>query len=293
MKTASHHPLPFLPALIALLLALGLPATAAAEEDERTWYDVEIIVFEQDEAGGRDAERWQAVAPAPRADEVMQLQELDPDHEGSRPAFSRTPGDELQLLRAYQQLERAKEYRPLLHLGWRQQGYSRDEAPSVAVPPGWSLQPAPEVELELDTEDMPGTAAMPDMGEIPDGQPEAPAAGTAHEDTILGQELAATQRAEALYGFVRLYRERFLHVAVDLRYHRDDEDAATRYPYLKGEAPVFVMQQQRRMRSGELHYLDHPVLGVLVLVTPVSLPETLAAPLPEDGEEPVEIEILE
>lgn len=30
----------------------------------------------------------------------------------------------------------------------------------------------------------------------------------------------------------------------------------------------FPVHQQRRMRSRELHYLDHPVVGVLVLVTP-------------------------
>ena len=30
----------------------------------------------------------------------------------------------------------------------------------------------------------------------------------------------------------------------------------------------YAFQQQRRMRSGELHYLDHPVIGLLVKVTP-------------------------
>jgi hypothetical protein len=27
------------------------------------------------------------------------------------------------------------------------------------------------------------------------------------------------------------------------------------------------MQQRRRMRSGELHYLDHPLLGLLIKVS--------------------------
>lgn len=30
----------------------------------------------------------------------------------------------------------------------------------------------------------------------------------------------------------------------------------------------FPLRQSRRMRSGELHYLDHPLIGILVLVTP-------------------------
>ena len=29
-------------------------------------------------------------------------------------------------------------------------------------------------------------------------------------------------------------------------------------------------QQARRMRSGEIHYLDHPIIGVIVQIVPVS-----------------------
>lgn len=32
---------------------------------------------------------------------------------------------------------------------------------------------------------------------------------------------------------------------------------------------IVLMKQKRRMRSGELHYIDHPKLGILVLITPV------------------------
>ena len=31
-----------------------------------------------------------------------------------------------------------------------------------------------------------------------------------------------------------------------------------------------VLQEQRRLRSGELHYFDHPRIGLIVLVTPVT-----------------------
>lgn len=43
-------------------------------------------------------------------------------------------------------------------------------------------------------------------------------------------------------------------------------------------ARVVVMKQQRRMRSDELHYLDHPLFGVIVKITkPIAI--TQAAPL--------------
>ncbi len=68
----------------------------------------------------------------------------------------------------------------------------------------------------------------------------------------------------ALEGTLRLYRGRYLHLQADLRYAD---------PLLgpgEGFEPLRVpLRQSRRMRSGELHYLDHPRLGILVRVTPV------------------------
>lgn len=251
---------PSLPRLLSLLAALALwPLVSVADEDELQWYHVEIIVFEQREATGRDAERWQIVAPEPQADEVVQLQTAEPGQPWQ--PFTKLPSGDLQLSGMHRQLERADPYQPLLHLGWRQQGLSRRDAPSVAVPPEWSPEPGVDVELQapaVTAEDLPEA----ETGTVTGMPWEAP--------------LATLQPGPPLYGYVRLYRERFLHVAVDLRYHRDSGDAAARYPYLYGQEPVFVMEQRRRMRSGELHYLDHPVLGVLVQVTPVDPPAETA-----------------
>ena len=36
---------------------------------------------------------------------------------------------------------------------------------------------------------------------------------------------------------------------------------------------VVLLQEQRRMRSGEVHYFDHPRFGLVVQVTPVSNPQ--------------------
>jgi hypothetical protein len=48
------------------------------------------------------------------------------------------------------------------------------------------------------------------------------------------------------------------------------------------------MQQSRRMRSEEVHYLDHPLLGVVVKLTPLE-PERLDLffePIDETGNRP-------
>lgn len=38
-------------------------------------------------------------------------------------------------------------------------------------------------------------------------------------------------------------------------------------------APYMELREQRRMRSGELHYLDHPKFGVLARIDPVQAPD--------------------
>lgn len=48
---------------------------------------------------------------------------------------------------------------------------------------------------------------------------------------------------------------------------------------------MIPMQQSRRMRSGELHYIDHPRLGVLAIITPVEAPVMELEDAPEQSGE--------
>lgn len=57
-----------------------------------------------------------------------------------------------------------------------------------------------------------------------------------------------------IYGTVRLSRGRFLHVDLDLVLQ--DADGPVRF------------KTSRKMRSDEIHYLDHPLFGVMVVATP-------------------------
>lgn len=89
-------------------------------------------------------------------------------------------------------------------------------------------------------------------------QPEL--AGGRNQWVALGDGVPAgtgVPEAPGLYGMMRVYVSRYLHAQVDLRYRR--EAGGTVYP----------MSQSRRMRSGEIRYLDHPVLGVIVQAHPV------------------------
>ena len=67
-------------------------------------------------------------------------------------------------------------------------------------------------------------------------------------------------------GLVRVAVERYLHL--DL--HLPASAAAATLPEAESEygVPEIRLRQQRRMRSKELHYFDHPRFGVIALITP-------------------------
>jgi hypothetical protein len=69
-----------------------------------------------------------------------------------------------------------------------------------------------------------------------------------------------------LEGTVRLSVSRYLHLDVDLLLNRLAPAATDMSPGIGYQG--FRLKGHRRMRSGELHYIDHPVIGVLALVRP-------------------------
>lgn len=67
--------------------------------------------------------------------------------------------------------------------------------------------------------------------------------------------------SSGLTGQIALTRGRYLHLTLDLAYEP---------PAADGSAPQrYVLRQTRRMRSHERHYIDHPMFGVIALVTPI------------------------
>ena len=78
------------------------------------------------------------------------------------------------------------------------------------------------------------------------------------------QAVAIRPGGSAPSGTVRLYRSRYLHFEVSLAQRLADGGAEARY---------WVLEASRRMRSGETHYIDHPALGVIVRVDPLTAAE--------------------
>ena len=73
--------------------------------------------------------------------------------------------------------------------------------------------------------------------------------------------VVSTNSAE-LEGTIRFYMSRHLHLDVNLLFRSIAPD---------GGNVVYRLNEQRKLKSQEMHYFDHPKLGVLVRVMPLEL----------------------
>jgi Peptidoglycan-binding protein, CsiV len=119
-----------------------------------------------------------------------------------------------------------------------------------------------------------------------------------------GDRLGDAWRIE---GTIEVTLGRYLHVDTRLWYRPDPGAFSGEPPAQSGTTAIAVdpspvrdssdgymeLREQRRMRSSEVHYFDHPKFGMLVRVDPVLLPNELLAELTSILGEPIAQPILE
>jgi hypothetical protein len=95
---------------------------------------------------------------------------------------------------------------------------------------------------------------------------------------------------DSIEGTIRLIKERYLHLDMDLLLMAADSGSPVLYSDGPGSVPAFRLSEKRRVRSHEIHYFDHPNFGVIARVTPYNPPEEPAVVVPveeitvEDGQ---------
>ncbi|MDF1629736.1 MAG: CsiV family protein [Alcanivoracaceae bacterium] len=148
-------------------------------------------------------------------------------------------------------------HRILLHKAWRQPVRERAHAFAVLVE-GGDILPEPVVADET----------LQD-GELPPDTDAYSAMDSSGQFTTMPQieALESTQEPIAireLQGALRFHLSRYLHIEPILWFGSDTAE---------GQRVWVKIDQNRRMRSEELHYLDHPLFGLLVRITPWNHPE--------------------
>lgn len=266
--------------LAALGLALALLASTTSGAQETTWYQVELIIFEQVNTADLASERWPVDPGKPSALEAaIVLDEPDqglvtPYRPGAEPRpvpYRRLEAQALQLTPVHRSLERAAHMQPILHAGWRQPVASEQNARPIRIRGGRTyfvshLDPDPGAPSSV-TVDRP--------------RPAPPWARPTAWSQSLWQP--GVERVPAIEGTIVLSRARYLHIETDLVYTRPMPASIrdARPPLVlvngrrawRGELLRVRLRAHRRMRSDELHYIDHPGFGVLVRLTPYEIRE--------------------
>jgi len=215
--------------LVAVIPSLGYT-------DEVRFYTVEVVVFENLDPQARQSENWPTEIKFTLPNPLVELGTTAEQKFG----FRTQPKSGYRLLQEIKSLENSNQYRVLLHTAWRQ--------------PGLETQSALPVHL---------------TAEIKPASPPA----TTPASAVSTMEASS----KTLEGTVKIILGRFLHTEVDLIY-RDTQPipAPSSAPIpanskaIVGQSPpVYRLNQTRKMRSKEMHYLDSPVLGMLVYITPV------------------------
>ena len=268
-------------ALVAGLVSFAATTPAAAAT---RWYHVEVVLFAQ----GADDDAWrrndwrEEGPPALAKNTVELLPGLDADGRpaGSnrRHAFRTLPPSALDLGAVVDRLDRSNDYRVLLHVGWNQPGFSDDEAPAVhlgtlgalagseerTAGPGWGDVEGAirfwrrrflHVDVDLSFGDIEAwrerKEGAPPAAARPGGESAVPGLTTAGPRTGT-PALPAEDSAGPAGGSAA----------------EDDEPETDARRVAGADEPLRVARLTRslRLRSGRLHYIDHPLFGVLLVV---------------------------
>lgn len=91
-------------------------------------------------------------------------------------------------------------------------------------------------------------------------------------------------KGNRIFGYLKLYKERFLHFSSTIYLSEEDPSIQTNPHFIKGKSInnddlelnifenknqilLYEVSQEKKLRSGELHYVDHPKFGMLVKLT--------------------------
>ncbi|MDD1794772.1 peptidoglycan binding protein CsiV [Enterovibrio makurazakiensis] len=265
--------------IFLLLCTISWPSLA-----ER-WFDVEVIVFKRNQNPESVQENWPDTQPninLSNAISVFDSATL------SAKGLQVLPKRDWQLNAEYNRLANHAGFKPLLHTAWRQNDGSKHAMPKLRFTAGknfgdtYYTDGTPKetslnadsaydsnekqsgsmyeldgfirvyvqhylfIETDLVLREPGERKVLQDVSEVPTPLNNQTATDI---ETVLddGTKVALPEEADTFTGLQKLERT----YAVE--------------KYLK----PYAFEQKRRMRSGEIHYLDHPLMGLIIQVTRV------------------------
>lgn len=270
---------------LAILLPASLLAQSADEAKPVPLYDVELVIFKNVKAP--KSREYILPASSPGRDKKMfDLSSSSSVKAAARLGYRTLPADSYRLSEVVERLVESERYDLLLHVSWRQPGVEREQALPVWLKGGriyGSEYTSIDNRIEL-------------TGNVPQSAGDGAGSGknyTFDEQTLKAQELQkmeqqSTRPHRGLHEFegkITIALSRYLHAYTDFVFRRPrlSVDAVANNPvqdqYVSSYAADtrilnnHVLKEHRRMRSKNLHYLDNPEFGLLILITPYKAPD--------------------
>lgn len=287
----------------SLLTVLALTLAAAAAHAEQH-YDIELILFKYSRNEHFSSENWPKQWPIPDTAEALDLDRISGEY---RDRFQTLDNDRRTLDGIVSSLDQSSRYEILAYKAWRQPGLDKDKAVDILIQSGDRYERQRRATLFGDNRTTQGTLFLR-PGEIGESlsRLDAGAGQPLTEQYRRVSDNSQVDPADLVYeleGTVKVIRSRFLHIYTDLLLMQPvqlepvESDASGKHESAGSAVPETASTQQesapryrvipagdnesfttlqgihidlhRRMRSEEMHHLDHPLLGAIVKATPV------------------------
>ena len=233
---------------IFALISLLLVGSSAHAKD----YAIEVILFANKTGLHDTAEQFafNQVIPAPYKGIVLENINLE-DIEDKQSLWLPLEPEEYILNDVANQLKKSGRYRILQHIAWRQPVVDKANSQPILIRAGRDF-----------SESFPERAYRP----------------VEFSDTLTAEEEQnITNQVRELDGTINIVIGRYIHLYTNLVYRlprsnpTELQDAMNRDQILVD----YSIKSHRRLRSRELHYVDHPLVGILIEATPIKEPEEL------------------
>lgn len=253
-------------------------------------FDVEVIVFKRNIAPEKVGESWPNQLPPLNLDDAIRVTTASASEDiGSENTTAQLqarginlmPAEQFQLNTQYEALKNHAGFTPLAHIGWRQNSLDRDVSPQIRITGGQDYTgrflkngaPVQQSDMDVTTDNPDDTTAPKDALFELDGMIRLYVQTTPLVDTTF--DLREPHRRERVIGTDIADDEHETAIEEDNHQDSGQEESTVQFGHLqevKKQVQVdeflkaYRLEQTRKLSNNEVHYIDHPLMGLLIQV---------------------------
>lgn len=241
-----------------ILLTLLLIAYCNISFSDIREYDISLVIFEDKTSRYLHSEKWPTLISTDESNQeqenIIESQptvifgefedialmeptesEQEPEYPENNDVINISDNETSSLAKQVETLKKSKRYKILVNKSWRQTGLDQNDTINIVI-------------------DSTKKQIKPSYQELA-------------QTDILSLQLEEVDKS-IITGNIKITLGRYLHFYSDLIYQKPTTGLSPLHN-LKSETKDYLIKTHRRMRSKEIHYIDHPLVGMLILATPV------------------------